>query len=426
MPSQISSGVEQFNMFARFAASASMSSKGLDTIARSDGVGAADGPHSPLHISTASDDKVYALRRSSLCKRANDDTRAVFMRAVSDMFNGNIPENVQKAMKLNDFHCGRPLTARRILAVREAVLAEAAARQIPDAIAAINRDQPKPGLQLTKDQMKLATELFKKHASVSAGMHSKNNDVLAVFIVRLVATPNLPKPPYSYLPNVAGPNSKFREFKPGDPRAQRLDEVIKKYLCDMVKECGQRHESFNGDDISFRFIEDADHGSYTIAGHTFVHGQSSAAEVVDAFKSAVKNPLHRKVLSAFMCQVSQEIPASAAKHQGVRFFPESAEELRLYTATDDVKMIIGSEFKTGNFCDFSGTPSYKLDIAPDGKSAKLTHVIGGKLRFDAAVDGDVKSNESFGTFTFTQEFTFDLSKEEPELTDYHIGQTFGV
>ena len=424
MPSQVSSGVEQFNVFARFAASRMYAD--MNAIARSDGVGTAEGAHAPFHISAASDDKVRALRRSPSCKAANNDTRDVFMRAVSDMFNGDIPKNVQKAMKLNDFNRGRPLTVRRIIAVRDAILAEAAARQIPDAIAAINRDRPEPGIKLTKSQMKLATELFIANASVSAGIHCKNNDILAVFIVRLVATPNLPKPPYSYLHNVAGPNSKFREFNPGDPRAQRLDEVIKKYLCDMVKECGQRHESFNGDDISFRFIEDADHGSYTIAGHTFVHGQSSAAEVVDAFKSAVKNPLHRKVLSAFMCQVSQEIPASAAKHQGVRFFPESAEELRLYTATDDVKMIIGSEFKTGNFCDFSGTPSYKLDIAPDGKSAKLTHVIGGKLRFDAAVDGDVKSNESFGTFTFTQEFTFDLSKEVPELTDYHIGQTFGV
>ncbi len=424
MPSQVSSGVEQFNVFARFAASRMYAD--MNAIARSDGVGTAEGAHAPFHISAASDDKVRALRRSPSCKAANNDTRDVFMRAVSDMFNGDIPKNVQKAMKLNDFNRGRPLTVRRIIAVRDAILAEAAARQIPDAIAAINRDRPEPGIKLTKSQMKLATELFIANASVSAGIHCKNNDILAVFIVRLVATPNLPKPPYSYLHNVAGPNSKFREFNPGDPRAQRLDEVIKKYLCDMVKECGQRHESFNGDDISFRFIEDADHGSYTIAGHTFVHGQSSAAEVVDAFKSAVKNPLHRKVLSAFMCQVSQEIPASAAKHQGVRFFPESAEELRLYTATADVKMIIGSEFKTGNFCDFSGTPSYKLDIAPDGKSAKLTHVIGGKLRFDAAVDGDVKSNESFGTFTFTQEFTFDLSKEVPELTDYHIGQTFGV
>ncbi len=425
MPSQISSGVEQFNMFARFAASASMSSKGLDTIARSDGVGAADGPHSPLHISTASDDKVYALRRSSLCKRANDDTRAVFMRAVSDMFNGNIPENVQKAMKLNDFHCGRPLTARRILAVREAVLAEAAARQIPDAIAAINRDQPKPGLQLTKDQMKLATELFKKHASVSAGIHCKNNDILAAFIVRRVTTPNLPPPSFMDFSNLRG-ISKCREFKPGDPRAQYLDAATKEYLCDMAKECCRQGKPFNEDNISHRFIADAGHGSYTIAGHTFAHGQSTASEVIDAFKSAVPKPFHRKVLSAFMCQVAKEIPVSAAKYGHVRFFPESTQSGLELSSVAGADMIVGNPFKTSDICDFSGTPTYKLDITPDGKSAKFTHVISGALRFDAAVGGGFKSDESIGTFTFTQEFTFDLSKEEPELTDYHIGQTFGV
>ena len=207
MPSQVSSGVEQFNVFARFAASRMYAD--MNAIARSDGVGTAEGAHAPFHISAASDDKVRALRRSPSCKAANNDTRDVFMRAVSDMFNGDIPKNVQKAMKLNDFNRGRPLTVRRIIAVRDAILAEAAARQIPDAIAAINRDRPEPGIKLTKSQMKLATELFIANASVSAGIHCKNNDILAAFIVRLVATPNLPKPPYSYLPNVAGPIPNF-------------------------------------------------------------------------------------------------------------------------------------------------------------------------------------------------------------------------
>ena len=423
MPSQVSSGVEQFNVFARFAASRMYAD--MNAIARSDGVGTAEGAHAPFHISAASDDKVRALRRSPSCKAANNDTRDVFMRAVSDMFNGDIPKNVQKAMKLNDFNRGRPLTVRRIIAVRDAILAEAAARQIPDAIAAINRDRPEPGIKLTKSQMKLATELFIANASVSAGIHCKNNDILAAFIVRRVTTPNLPPPSFMDLRNLGG-ISKCREFKPGDPRAQYLDAATKEYLCDMAKECCRQGKPFNEDNISHRFIADAGHGSYTIAGHTFAHGQSTATEVIDAFKSAVPKPFHRKVLSAFMCQVAKEIPVSAAKHGYVRFFPESTQRgLELFSVTG-ADMIVGNPFKTSDICDFSGTPTYKLDITPDGKSAKFTHVISGALRFDAAVGGGFKSDESIGTFTFTQEFTFDLSKEEPELTDYHIGQTFGV
>ena len=86
-------------MFAKFAAARMHAD--MNAIARSDGVGTAEGSHAPFHISVASDDKVRAIRRSSSSKAANNNTRDVFMRAVSDMFNGNIPQNVQKAMKLN-------------------------------------------------------------------------------------------------------------------------------------------------------------------------------------------------------------------------------------------------------------------------------------------------------------------------------------
>lgn len=414
-------------MFTRFA-SGEMSSSGAGekAIARFDRVETTESSRTLCHIAIASDDRVYALRRSSACKKANDDTRAIFMRAVSDMFDGNIPENVKKAMKLKDYNCGRPLTARRILAVREAILADAAARQIPAAIAAINRDQPKPGLQLTKEQMKEATKLFIDYASVSTGKYSKNNDILAAYIVRLVATPDLPGTLFMYVPGMSVPNCAYREFKPGDPRAQDLDKDAKKYLCKVVKECCQRYTSFNEDDISLSFTTDADHGNYSIAGRSFAKGQSSAAEVVDALKGAVKKPLHRKVLSDFMCRSPKEILSSLAGDSGsVQFSPESTQGPSL-VCSFGAEMIVGARLKENGFCDLSGTPSYTLDIAPDGKNAKLTHVLSGKLRFDVATGGNIESDESIGTATFTQEFTFDLSKDEPELTDYHIGQTFGV
>lgn len=41
------------------------------------------------------------------------------------MFGGeqNIPESVKEAMLLKDYDCGKPLTARRIIAVRDAIVA---------------------------------------------------------------------------------------------------------------------------------------------------------------------------------------------------------------------------------------------------------------------------------------------------------------
>lgn len=55
------------------------------------------------------------------------------------MFGGeeNVPENVKTAMKLDDYNQGKPLTARRIIAVRDAIL------QAADKVDAGALDRPK-------------------------------------------------------------------------------------------------------------------------------------------------------------------------------------------------------------------------------------------------------------------------------------------
>ena len=66
---------------------------------------------------------------------------------------------------------------------------------------------------------------------------------------------------------------------------------------------------------------------------------------------------------------------------------------------------------------------HKLEMSPDGKSAKITSRITGRLKFDLSNDGAVAMT-TVGHCAFTQEFTFDLSGDEPKLVDYHFGQTF--
>jgi len=72
---------------------------------------------------TKSDWVGKTLFRSDGVKTANDTTRAIFRNSVAAMFGGenNIPDNVKTAMKLNDYGKGKPLTAKRILAVKVAV-----------------------------------------------------------------------------------------------------------------------------------------------------------------------------------------------------------------------------------------------------------------------------------------------------------------
>ena len=120
MPLNVSDAYSaQFNQFVQFAEAQSnpASSK---AIARLDQAGA---PLAVRTISAATDDRVYAIRRSSASKIANNDARTMFRKAVADMFGGEsrIPPSVLKAMEMKDYECGKPLTARRIMAVKTAV-----------------------------------------------------------------------------------------------------------------------------------------------------------------------------------------------------------------------------------------------------------------------------------------------------------------
>ncbi|MBQ7652557.1 MAG: hypothetical protein IJS15_16485, partial [Victivallales bacterium] len=77
-------------------------------------------PHS---ITGTSESFIGRLFRSSTTKQANNYTRTIFKESIAKMFGGEsyIPDSVKDAMKMNDFDKGRPLTARRILAVKAAI-----------------------------------------------------------------------------------------------------------------------------------------------------------------------------------------------------------------------------------------------------------------------------------------------------------------
>ena len=79
------------------------------------------------HVKT--DDVHKWLRTGDECD-VNDRTRAIFRAAVVNMFGGEskVPESVKKAMLMEDYDKGKPLTARRILAVKEAIDADGTAK----------------------------------------------------------------------------------------------------------------------------------------------------------------------------------------------------------------------------------------------------------------------------------------------------------
>ena len=74
-------------------------------------------------IKRAVGDHVGALKRSSLNRAANNQTRQLFANVVFELFGGasKVPKNVFKALDLGNLDTGKPLTARRIAAVAKAV-----------------------------------------------------------------------------------------------------------------------------------------------------------------------------------------------------------------------------------------------------------------------------------------------------------------
>ena len=109
----------QFDKFVKFADDAVAVGKGK-TIAKLGG----EDPLAGRTIATQTDDKVGAFIRKGSTKKQNDAVRDLFKQSIIDMFGGasKIPQSVKDAMLLSDYGKGKPLTARRIMAVKEQVV----------------------------------------------------------------------------------------------------------------------------------------------------------------------------------------------------------------------------------------------------------------------------------------------------------------
>ena len=112
----------QYGKFVQFAEQQIRA--GNETAIARDGGAAAGGGQLAGHTIVAADgDKVAPFRRSQANKDANNVARDLFRQTIADMFGGEaaIPRSVREAMNLDDFGQGKPLTARRIIAVKTEV-----------------------------------------------------------------------------------------------------------------------------------------------------------------------------------------------------------------------------------------------------------------------------------------------------------------
>ena len=131
MPIDVNSYNAQFRQFVDFATQAHKS--GSDSkIAQIGTAGRGVDGANPLAgrtiVPKSQWDFVGNIGRLAASRATNDSVRELFRSTIVDMFGGEskVPQGVKDAMKLADYGKGKPLTARRILAVSAAVTAEVA------------------------------------------------------------------------------------------------------------------------------------------------------------------------------------------------------------------------------------------------------------------------------------------------------------
>lgn len=131
-----------FKAFTDFATQSVEAGKSK-AVARAGG----EGPLAGRVITAAKHDWVgIGAGRLGSLKDANNAARDLFRNAIADMFGGpdKIPQGVKDAMKLADFGKGKPLTARRIIAVKNAIDASGVMKQkaLDDGIAGAKFSDP--------------------------------------------------------------------------------------------------------------------------------------------------------------------------------------------------------------------------------------------------------------------------------------------
>ena len=119
MALDINASLATFKMFTDFAQQRVDEGKGK-SIARANNAEA--GGLAGRTITAAKGDWVGNVGRLKTNQRANNDARTLFRDAIVGMFGGEsrVPSGVWDAMRLEDYDKGRPLTARRIMAVKAA------------------------------------------------------------------------------------------------------------------------------------------------------------------------------------------------------------------------------------------------------------------------------------------------------------------
>ena len=380
-----------------------------------------------LAVKHTTADSVHNWTRGLDLWIVNDRTRKLFRQTVAGMFGGEskIPESVKKAMLLSDYGQGKPLTARRIMAVKQAIdnwksgmlpvkINKATAHaMIADAAKLLGSAKA-----LDEDTATSAAECLRRYGN---GLPAKTACILANFIVNIAVTDGLDE---EKVANLATDMRGWREFDFGDPRLAKLGAKFVQRQNDYLKDSLPKADQYSSKqpDVFQQLYSDADRGHWNICGSKFPINTKPDI-IVDKFLSVVKGSNARKVISTLFNQGNlADMESLFCKTPALIGDAHAAklQEENLYTIEGGEMFVSRDTKRDGLPITNDITVRYGLDISEDGKTATLT------LSIDKNINSlGLKYNEyNLGMATITQKTTVDLTKEMPEVTDVTFSQTF--
>lgn len=371
----------------------------------------------------------------------NNATRALFKQTVFDALGikdeSELPKSVKSAMKLSNYHNkGRPLTARRIISVVNAI------RNSPEIVvsAAIPKclarnetvratvDKGISKLEVTPQMRTDAQELVAKYGR---GFKPKALQVFANYTLFTLANPATAERADEILDLLAKFLSKFDDFEFGDTRFEplntKLGEVYQDKL-DFYKVPEHADYEYSGDGhVANTMIGDAFRAHYKINGADPSTGlakkEDVAKSVVDQFKKEVPEKFQRP-LSLFMSQKMSRILNELLLRQLVM---TSTGDLVEGSGHKGSELLPFSPQDGDCFIDMGGLISsannitYRLDVSADKKHATVTIENSYNLLF-AANDAFRDSLNVCGAVKLCEKFDFDLTGETLKITNHQTSQ----
>ena len=418
----------QFEKFVQFAQQ-SISAGHTKAIARA---GSADVNSSlALRSITASKtDKAFALSRSRVDKAENEAARNLFRQSVIDMFGSeaNIPKSVRKAMLLKDYGSGKPLTARRIIAVQRAIEQSLNPMQkMSSSVAKAAVKDASRNAGLSPAQIKTATGLVEKYGK---GLSETGVKLLANFTAKAVTLPELASAGTieKTVQKFAQDISQWRNCVVGDSRLTAVDQKMASVAQEKLDK-QLKSSSFYPEGHHRVFLEsESSHARYVINGTTC----GTKDEVLESFTRTLLGVQEggRKAVSCFLCQtqtkgtlmnelmtdmglptIRDEFSKSGPKPAAGQPIP-GMEMLASSDPADKVYKMSKTHAKETTFT---------LNVAGDGRSATILVETKGDIVV-ALNTAKERAQEPIGSFTWRQEFVIDLTGGQPRIVSAHIGQ----